>query len=170
MKNNLKEYQRAVKLARSNNFSLIISRNCNNSNVLFSTVNAVLHPTVTPSFTPSADICEEFLKIFIGKVDGIRSLISSVGNNFIVSVAPQNQLTSFMLVSLQQLNDITAHMKPTRSPGDVLPSSLFKQVLDSIGPSILSIMNISLSSGVVPVSFKHAVIQPLLKKKWLRPI
>lgn len=69
-----------------------------------------------------------------------------------------------MPVSLQQLKDITANMKSTRSPGDVLPSSLFKQVLDSIGPSILSIINISLSSGVVPVSFKHAVIQPLLKK------
>ncbi|XP_048039132.1 uncharacterized protein LOC125263974 [Megalobrama amblycephala] len=42
-----------------------------------------------------------------------------------------NHLTSFMPVSLQQLKDITANMKPTRSPGDVLPSSLFKQGSDS---------------------------------------
>lgn len=158
------EYQRAVKLAKSNYFSVIISRNYNNSRVLFSTVNAVLHPTATLSFTPSADMCEEFLNFFIGKVVGIRSQILSVGIDFIPSVDPTNKLTSFMPVSLQQLNDITAHMKPTRSPGDVLPSSLFKKVLDSIGPSILPIMNISLPSGVVPVGFKHAVIQPPLKK------
>jgi len=130
----------------------------------FSTINAVLHPTATPSFTPSAKICEEFLNFFIGKVEGIRSQISSVDNDFITHVDPTNQLTSFMPVSLQQISDITAHMKPARSPGDVLPSSLFKKVLDSIGPTILSIMITSLSSGVVPVSFKHAVIQPLLKK------
>lgn len=73
-------------------------------------------------------------------------------------------MTCFTPVSLQQLKDIIAHMKPTRSPGDVIPS-LFKQILDSIGLSILSIMNISLSSGVFRASFKHAVIQPLLKKK-----
>lgn len=60
-------------------------------------------------------------------------------------------------------------MKSTRSPGDVLPSSLFKQVLDSIGPSILSIINISLSSGVVPVSFKHGYSAPF-KKPQLRSI
>lgn len=64
LKNRLNEYQRAVKLARSNYFSVIISRNCNNSRVLFSTVNAVLHPTATPALTPSADMCEEFLNFF----------------------------------------------------------------------------------------------------------
>ncbi len=58
-------------------------------------------------------------------------------------------------------------MKPTRSPDDVIPS-LFKKVFDTIG-SILSILNNSLSSGVVPASFKHAVIQPLLKKNSLDP-
>lgn len=56
-------------------------------------------------------------------------------------------------------------MKPTRFPGHVIPCLLFKEVLDSIGPSILSIMNVSLSSVVVPATFKHAVIKPLIKKK-----
>jgi len=42
---------------------------------------------------------------------------------------PLNQLTSFMPVSLQKLNDITAHMKPTRSPGDELLSSLFSYLI-----------------------------------------
>ncbi len=34
-----------------------------------------------------------------------------------------------------------------------------------IGPSILSIINGSLHSGMVPLSLKHAVVQPLLKKQ-----
>ncbi len=44
-----------------------------------------------------------------------------------------------------------------------------RRFLTLIGPSILSILNNSLSSGVVPASFKHAVIQPLLKKNGLDP-
>ncbi len=96
---------------------------------------------------------------FIGKV--------SASNDLIIPVDPINHLTIFW-PTLQQLKDIIAHMKPTRSPGDVIPSSLFKNVFDTIG-SILSIFNNSLSSGVVPASFKHAVIQPLLKKNSLDP-
>ncbi len=127
--------------------------------MLFSTVNAVLHPVATPLLIPSANICEVFLFFFICKVTGIRSQISSASNDLIIPVDPINHLTSFWPISLQQLKDIIAHMKPTRSPGDAIPSSLFKKVFDTISPSIL---NNSLSSGVVPASFKHAVIQPLL--------
>ncbi len=167
--NCLNEYQKAVKLARSNSFSAIISRSCHNSRVLFSTVNAVLHPVATPSLIPSANICEAFLHFFIGKVTGIRSQISSDSNDLIIPADPINHLTSFWPISLPQLKYVIAHMKPTRSPGDVIPSSLFNTVFDTIGPSILSILNNNLSSGVVPASFKHAVIQPLLKKNGLDP-
>lgn len=36
-----------------------------------------------------------------------------------------------------------------------------------IGKLVLAIINSSLSYGVVPVSFKHALVQPLLKKPGL---
>lgn len=126
----------AVKLARANYFSAIISRN---SRVFFSTVNAELHPVATPSLIPSVDICEAFLKKFICKVAGIRSQISSASNDLITPADPINQLTSFLPTSLQQLKDIIAHMKASRSAGDVIPSSLFKKIFDTIGPSILTI-------------------------------
>lgn len=83
----------AVKLARANYFSAIISRN---SRVFFSTVNAELHPVATPSLIPSVDICEAFLKKFICKVAGIRSQISSASNDLITPANPINQLTSFL--------------------------------------------------------------------------
>ncbi len=66
---------------------------------------------------------------FIGKVTGIRSPISSASNDLIIPVDPINPLTSFWPISLQQLNDIIARMKPARSPGDVIP--WFKKVFDT---------------------------------------
>uniref|UniRef100_A0A3B3Y8S9 Reverse transcriptase domain-containing protein n=1 Tax=Poecilia mexicana TaxID=48701 RepID=A0A3B3Y8S9_9TELE len=52
-------------------------------------------------------------------------------------------------------------------PCDPVPPRFFKDILSSIGQPVLAIINSSLSSGVVPASFKHAVVQPLLKKPGL---
>uniref|UniRef100_A0A8C6KMM3 Reverse transcriptase domain-containing protein n=1 Tax=Nothobranchius furzeri TaxID=105023 RepID=A0A8C6KMM3_NOTFU len=60
-------------------------------------------------------------------------------------------------------------MKTSACPLHILPSSLFKSAFQSIGPSVLSIINASLVSGQVPAYFKNAVIHPLLKKPSLDP-
>ena len=55
-------------------------------------------------------------------------------------------------------------MKPSTSPNDAIPSQIIKDAIESIDPSILIIINACLVSGTVPSCFKHAVVQPLLKK------
>lgn len=39
-----------------------------------------------------------------------------------------------------------------------------EEVFNTLGPCIVNLINSSLRSGCVPVAFKHAAIQPLLKK------
>lgn len=53
-------------------------------------------------------------------------------------------------------------MKTSSSSLDVVPTALFKMLL-------LSIIHNSLTFGQVPIYFKQAVIQPLLKKTNLDP-
>ncbi len=60
-------------------------------------------------------------------------------------------------------------MKPTFCSLDVVPPCLLLETLDAITPSLLSIINNSLISGKVPSYFKHAIVQPLLKKTNLDP-
>ena len=52
---------------------------------------------------------------------------------------------------------------------DPIPASLLFDCLDEIVPCITMIMNASLSSGSVPSLFKHALVNPLLKKSTLDP-
>lgn len=47
---------------------------------------------------------------------------------------------------------------------DTIPSRLFKEVFDTIGPHVLTIINTSLLPGTVPLDFKRAIVHPLLKK------
>ena len=52
---------------------------------------------------------------------------------------------------------------------DPIPISVLSDCLDEIIPIVTSIMNKSLSSGIVPDCFKHALVKPLLKKASLDP-
>lgn len=79
-----------------------------------------------------------------------------------VNINLSHCLSKFELISLAQLKDIILHLKLTTSLYDVL--RLFKEVVDTIGPIILSIINISIFYGTVPSGFKHAIIEPDLKK------
>ena len=53
------------------------------------------------------------------------------------------------------------------SPIDPLPLSLFHKLAFILTPFIFNIINISLHSGIVPSSLKHAIIKPILKKQGL---
>ena len=64
---------------------------------------------------------------------------------------------------------LISQMKPATCSLDFIPTKFLKEVIDTVGPSILMIVNSSLKSGIFPHSFKHAAVQPLLKKPNLDP-
>lgn len=73
----------------------------------------------------------------------------------------------FQNVSLREICDLINKMKTTASSLDVIPSEIIKAPFSEIGTSIQSLINLSLTAGVVPKYFKHALVQPLLKKQGL---
>ncbi len=73
--------------------------------------------------------------------------------------------SNFQAISLSELSDIILNMKSTTCSCDVVPTKLLKDVL----PSLLSIINGSLQTGIVPSCLKKAAVQPLLKKNNLDP-
>ncbi len=160
----LSNYQKAVKVARSSYFSRIISHNSNNPKVLFSIIDKVLSPTIIFFPTTSKGLCESFLKHFIDKVNSIRSDIVLVESVIANKINLSHCLSKFDLITLAQLEKIILHLKLTTSLHDILPSRLFKDVVDTIGPNIILIINGSLFHSIVPLEFKHAVIEPVLKK------
>ena len=65
--------------------------------------------------------------------------------------------------------EVASTMKTSSSPLDILPTSLLKEAIAPVAPSLVTIINISLVTGVVPFYFKQAAVQPLLKKPNLDP-
>ena len=96
----------------------------------------------------------------------IGSCISILASDPSDSVPCAAVFDLFEPVSLMALEYVVGQIKPSAISLWHCPASLFSP---SIGQSFLAIINGSLSSGVVPQSFKHAVVQPLLNKPGLDP-
>lgn len=71
----------------------------------------------------------------------------------------------FEPVSLSLLNEVVRNLRPSKCTLDIIPPRLLKDVFDTVGTCLLSIVNCSLQSGSVPSDFKHAVMEPILKKQ-----
>ena len=75
-------------------------------------------------------------------------------------------------MSTTQITEIVNSLRPANCPHESVPSRFFKEVFNSVGffvRYVLYLINLCLSSGSIPPSFKHAVVRPLLKKANLDP-
>ena len=73
-------------------------------------------------------------------------------------------LDPFNVLSLSCLSNLVFHPPLTTGPTHFILSRLIKEVFHVVDRNVFEIINKSLVSGVVPTFFKHAVVQPLLKK------
>ena len=56
-------------------------------------------------------------------------------------------------------------MSPNKTcSADAIPTWLLKETKEELAPTITEIINVSLSTGEVPSSYKHELVTPLLKK------
>ena len=70
----------------------------------------------------------------------------------------------FHQVDEEEVRKIIMESPTTSCHGDPIPTGLLKNCCDELLPVITKIVNLSLSTGVFPVSYKIAHIIPLLKK------
>ncbi len=96
------------------------------------------------------------------KVDRLRPQMQS---NLVTDETPWSPAIwpSFDQVTLSTCKNIIEHLRPTGCSHNVMPARFLKQVINIVGADICSFINLSLSTGMVPDSLKHATITPVLK-------
>ncbi len=78
-------------------------------------------------------------------------------------------LSHFTPITENYFIDLVDHLKPSGSSTDVIPPFFLKQILDVVGPGLLSLINRCLETGTIPDLLKHAIVRPLLKKQGMDP-
>ena len=146
----------------------------NDSKNLCLIINDILHNKKTsklPDCKCSQQLAEDFSLFFMCKIQKISDsfpVIPSTEKNQ-AFVAATCHWDAFTLATESDILQIISKAPSPTCLLDPMPTSMIKQLLDPLLPTITLIVNTFLSSGVVPDSFKSAVITSLLKKPGLDP-
>ena len=139
-----------------------------NCKELYQTTKSLFNENSMPTFPtafPMCDLPDLFSDFFNNKVSDIRKKLNQTSppneNDRVFTGIP---FSFFRQVSEDEVKDLILK-SPSKSCGlDAIPTQLLKNSLSDLLPSITKIINVSLSSGIVPPSFKDAIVNPLLKK------
>lgn len=161
-------YRALMETERSSYFSQAIVNNQNNPRHLFQTINRLLQVNPVTTMPVSQQLCDSFLQFFNSKIVSARkeiyvnpdcatSLLCTSGFTCV-------SFTHFSLLDCEALTREVSNMKSTTCLLDPIPTNLFKSCFPVWCPIILSILNESLETGVVPAVLKTAAVTPVLKK------
>lgn len=170
-KNFLRLYNRKLRFCKAAFFRTRLSETKNDPKAISNTVNSLLNRAKTVVYPSAADASELFASYFVDKINKIRSEIKPCSNPVVVN-APCSNAPSFRQFHPAIASDICALVKSSKrssSPADPIPVPLLCTIIDTIGSVITHCINSSLARGVVPDSFKSAIVKPILKKAGLDP-
>ncbi|PIK54972.1 hypothetical protein BSL78_08111 [Apostichopus japonicus] len=134
---------------------------------MFRTINDILQrkrPTKLPDHDSAKDLADQFAAYFSTKIQTIRDNLTCQNCDSSTPSPVSHSWDTFVIVSEDDLREIISKAASPSCILDPLPSWMVKLLLDSLLPTVTEIVNTSLRSGVVPDTYKEAVIAPLLKK------
>ena len=147
--------------------------NCGSSQELFRLSSQMMGKsgdTMLPSNISPESLPDKFNEFFVHKIDEIRR---SIDPDRPIPTNPVEfsgtAFAEFQLVTEDFIKTVVQKMPQKSCDLDPIPTSVLYDCLDEIIPIVTSIMNKSLSSGIVPHCFKHALVKPLLQKASLDP-
>ena len=115
-------------------------------------------------------LAEGFASFFWEKIETIHKSFN-LKDCLEVSFTYPNHLprmSSFKAVSQGEVRWLLCKAKPTTCVLDTMPTKLLKAHQDAFLPLVTRLLNLSLTTGVFPNTWKRAIVRPLLKKSGLR--
>ena len=166
-----KEVHKCVKSSRNGFYCDQFHKAKGNKKRTFKLLNKVLgksNQTVLPDCESEDLLCYEFETFFVNKINRIRSDISNLcytSSDSMLRTNPKflNSFDTFTSLSGNDLSNILSSMANKHCDLDILPTEFIKSCSNTLIPYLLHTVNLSLSSGIFPKSFKNAIIKPILK-------
>ena len=160
--------------AKAKYYVSLVKSHCNNPRQLWATINSLsghITSKVLPDHENISSLVNDFNLFFTNKVTQIRANIGMADNTDKSSLDMSSCVTHMSVFHEVKEADILSIMKcsPSKSCSlDPIPTRLL-QTCEAIVPILAKLVNLSLSTGKVPKSFKHALVTPLIKNSKLDP-
>ena len=162
-------YRANLNIAKSNHISNTFLSNRNNSKAIFKLANNLLGriPIQVLPDTNILDLPNVFDQFFDNKISNILSKLPPCRPD----PTPTQTKHSFSSFSIPSITTIIKFLKASQSSSatDPLPLTLITLFSPQLANKLLPIFSHSLTTGIVPKSFKCAIITPIIKKPSLDP-
>ena len=140
-----------------------------NQKLLFELLNEMLCKKTKqelPDSNSDENLANSFNKFFMEKIESIRNDLKSkqTNNNSFTEKITTSKMENFQSVSQDRIKCVVNNLSSATCPLDPIKTDLVKKCLDILVPTITTIVNSSLKSGVFPSDLKSAIIRPALKK------
>ncbi len=169
---------RLIDQAKTDYYGSKITGCADDQKSLFKIVEQLLHnkgPEKFPTHNDSFHLAETFSSFFINKIVKIRDQLDIEENSTCLGAAALtnfnneeppvcNVLEEFVPLTEEEIGILIAKSATKSCDLDPLPTSILKEHLDLLLPTITNIVNMSLTSFIFPQSMKTALVRPLLKK------
>ena len=165
-----------IKQAKASHFHAKLKDAETDSKKMFSLLSTLLNrenrSDSLPDMIPQ-EAAKSFSRSLQEKIQTIRKEFNDdpldTTENFASSVHSSDLLSSFYALSEDQILKLIRESKSTTATVDLAPTKLVLEFTDVLLPVFQKIVNLSLTSGTVPIAFKKAMVKPLIKKPNLNP-
>src|ERR1700761_201822 len=157
-----------ISSSRRSFYRNLVANNINHPKKLWTTLDKLLSRKSTPKLPfsiPSSNLPSAFLNFFNDKIVRLRSSITSTTSSpHILPPSPPPPLNCFFPATNEEVRKLILSSNNSTCSLDVLPTWLIKSCIEALLPPLTTLLNLCLTEGSFPSSFKHALVTPLLKK------
>ena len=150
-------------------------REAPSSRALFGVMDKLLHrkkPTPLSEHTSAQHLASRFCNFFCKKIVDVRRHLDDTAVHSLpdIPVKPrQSDFTQFSLITPEELRKIIRRSLSKSCALDPMQTSLLMEHADVLLPATTNVVNLSLTSGVIPAQLKVVHVTLLLKKPSLNP-
>ena len=121
---------------------------------------------LTTHIIPLAALPQLFATYFSDKISKLHfNLKTNPSSTTVQSLPPSPPplLHSFTPATLLEIDNLLSQSSDSYYDLDPVPTTVLKKISNAISPTILSIVNLSITTGTFPSTLKSSIISPLLK-------
>ena len=145
-----------------------------NQKKLFGLLDSLTKEPTGNQLPPASEesLADGFASFFWEKIEAICKSFNLKDCLKVSSTYPNHlpRMSSFKAVSQDEIRQLLGKAKPTTCILDTIPTKLLKVHQDAFLPLVTMLINLSLTTGVFPNTWKKTIVRPLLKKSGLEAV
>ena len=163
-------YHKFIAAAKKSFYASLFQSSSSNPRTLWKTSNSnILHRTANRSLPTSSSLAalpQLFAIYFSDKISKFHFNLQI--NSFFTPAhslppSPPPLLHSFTSATLLEIDNLLSQSSDSYCELDPVPTTVLKKISNAISPTILSIVNFSITTGTFSFTLKSSIISPLLK-------